>query len=75
LHCFVKVATLKQNTEFVSAKARQRIAPAYLGFEQCSQLTEQSIARAVTTGIIDDFELVEIQVTKGVRGFACLGTL
>src|SRR5580658_3622167 len=74
-HRLIERAALQQYAEFVAAEARQRIAPAHLGFQQCAHLAEQRIAGAVTAAVVDDLELVDVEVAQRVGGFARLGAL
>ncbi len=74
-HGFVERAALEQDSEFVAAEAREGIAPAHLRFEQGADLAEQRVAGAVAAGVVDDFELIQIQAAERIRGLACLGAL
>ena len=74
-HGFFQTAALEQHAKLVTAQPRQRVAPANFRFQQRAKLAEQRVAGAVATGIVDDLELIEIQVTQRVRGLAGLGAL
>ena len=60
-HGLIQRAALEQNAELIAAQARQRVAPADLGFQQRAHLPQQGIAGAVAAGIVDDLELVQIE--------------
>jgi hypothetical protein len=58
ISCSDKRTVSEQDRQFVTAEPGQRIAAAPQGLQYGSQLTEQFVAGAVATLVIDDFELV-----------------
>jgi len=74
-HRLVQRAALQQDPELVPAEARQGVAPAHLGLQQRAHLPEQRIAGAVTAGVVDDLELVDVEIAQRVGGLARLGAL
>ena len=73
LHGLIEVAALEQYAELVAAEPRQGVAPADLRLEQVTELVQQGVAGTVPAGIVDDFELVEVEIQQRIRGLACLG--
>ncbi len=67
-------AMLHQDAEFVTAEPRDRVAPAHRVLQQQRNLPQQLVARAVTAGVVDDLELVEIEIAQrvAVAGRGCV---
>src|SRR5215472_3173590 len=74
-HRLIEGAALEKNAELVTAQARERIPPADLRFEQRPDLAEERVAGAVTAGVVDDLELVDVEVAECVGRLARLGAL
>ncbi len=74
-HRFIQRATLEQNAELVAPETRQGVAPADFRLQERAHLPQQRVARAVATGIVDDLELVDIEITQRVGGFPGFRTL
>ena len=68
-------AALEQHAELVAAEARQRVAPADLGFQQRADLAEQRVARGMAAGVVDDLELVEVDIAERIGSLAGLRAL
>ena len=51
-----------------AAQSRQRISLSNLFGQQHTELSQQLVAGDVSTGIVDDLELIEVEVTQGVLG-------
>ena len=61
----------KYDAEFIAAKPRQYIGIPYAKLQTLCQLFEQFITGNVTTGIIDSFELIDIEIAKYVLLIFC----
>src|SRR5258706_10064848 len=55
-------AILEQYAEFIAAQTGKRISFTHLLLQQRAHLSQELIAGCVSAGIVDDFELIEIQV-------------
>src|SRR6185437_1831703 len=71
----IERAGFEENSELITAQARQRVAPADLGFQQRADLAEEGIAGAVPARVVDDLELVDVEVAESVGSLARLGAL
>src|SRR5690606_18621633 len=74
-HRLIQRAALEENSELIAPKPGERVAPTHFGLEQRTHLSQQGVARAVSAGIVDDLELVDVQVAERVGGFTRLGAL
>ena len=57
---------LEQNPEFITTQAGQRIALPHLGAQKVRETSQELIPRNVATGVIDQLELIEIDITQCV---------
>jgi hypothetical protein len=60
------VAMLQKNAKLVAAQSREEITSLKATLQRVGRLPQQCVARGVTAGIIDDFELIEIEKHQGV---------
>ena len=65
-------ATLQQQAEFVAAQARDGVGGAHAGLQQAGDVAQQPVAGAVTAGVVDHLELVEVDVQQHVFALAAL---
>ena len=65
-----EIAMLDDDTELVTSKPGERIALTHLIAQHRTHLLQKVIACCVTAGIVDDFELIEIQIAKRVFAIA-----
>src|ERR1019366_9466963 len=68
----IERATLEQDAEFVAPQARQGVAAAHSRLQYTGNLLQQLIARRMTTGIVDQFELIQIKVQQSVPAVGVL---
>ena len=60
-------AVFQNDAELVATQARQRVAVAHRGRQQFGHLLQQLVAHRMPAGIVDQFELVEVDIHQGVR--------
>src|SRR5437016_14038061 len=63
----------EQHAKFISSQARQRIALAHPRSQDRSELAQQGISGGMATGVIDEFELIQVEITKRVSALVFLG--
>ncbi len=66
--CPGECAVLHQHPELVSPEPRQRVALSHGHRQRLPELSQQLVPRHVAAGIVDNLELVQIQIAKGVLG-------
>ncbi len=66
LHCNIGVAIPQQDAKLVASQSRQQAVAAEIFLQQCGRLFQQLISRGMTTCIVDDLELVEIEKHQGM---------
>src|SRR5262249_35471453 len=74
-HSLIQRAALQKYSKLIATEPRESVAPADLGLQQRTHLAEQSITCAMATGVVNDLELVDVEVTQCVRGLARLCAL
>ncbi len=66
-------ATLEQDPELVAAQARDGVRRAHARLQQAGDVAQKPVTGAVTAGVVDDLELIEVHVQQHVLAFAALG--
>ena len=62
----IRRAVLQQDAELITAQTRQGIALAQTRMQQRTNMAQQLIACRMATGVIDQFELVQVEEHQGV---------
>ena len=57
---------LQQHAELVAAEARDGVGGAHAGLQQAGDVAQQAVAGAVSAGVVDHLELVEVDVQQHV---------
>ena len=61
------LAMMKKKTELVAAEPCNHVERRHMSHQQSGQTAEQLVAREMSTGVVDDLELIEVEQDHGVR--------
>ena len=67
-HGVLRTAAAQDHAEFIAANPRQQIAFAQALLQQSAQLANQLVASGMSTAVVDNLQLIEVEVHDGMTG-------